>query len=78
MPPSKERTYLDPQFQCLKGTWTLPREYPLFHPIVYSLDVSFPVVDLQQRAFWQPNEARPQGWIFRAYFWVHTVVGWII
>ncbi len=78
MAPSTERIYLDPQFQCSNGNWGLPREYPHFHPIVYSLDVFFPVVDLQQKAFWQPNEVRPQGLVFRTYFWVHTVVGWVL
>jgi hypothetical protein len=40
--------------------------------------VFFPVVDLQQKAFWQPIEVGPEGFAYRLYFWMHTVFGWIL
>jgi len=79
MAPSKERIYLDKQqFQCSNGIWNLPQEYPRFHAVVYSLDVFFPVVDLQQKAYWQPTDATPKGLAYRGYFWAHTVIGWLL
>lgn len=80
MVPTKERIYLDKAYNCLEGSWILPPEYPRFHSIVYSLDVFFPVVDLRQKAYWEPSDTTEDGLIitYRKYFWLHTVVGWLL
>jgi hypothetical protein len=76
--PTKERIYLDRAYNCLEGAWILPPEYPRFHPIVYSLDVFFPVVDLRQKAYWEPSDTTEAGLVYRRYFWLHTVIGWLL
>jgi hypothetical protein len=73
MTPTKEHVLFDrATYKCSNGAWNLPDRYPRFQPIVYSLDVFFPVVDLQQKAYWQPTE-----WPYRAFFWLHTITGWL-
>jgi hypothetical protein len=78
MVPTKERIYLDKTYSCSDGAWILPAEYPRFHPIVYSLDVFFPVVDLRQKAYWEPSDTTQTGLLYRSYFWLHTVIGWLL
>ncbi|MCI5123372.1 MAG: hypothetical protein D3925_02555 [Candidatus Electrothrix sp. AR5] len=36
-------------------------DYPHFQPIVYSLDVIIPLVDLGQEEYWMPNHNKPWG-----------------
>jgi hypothetical protein len=69
----------------------LPREYPGFHPWVYSLNVLLPVVDLQQEQAWGPVAPPASrlwwkgfvsifmslgGWA-QLLVWLETLYGWI-
>jgi hypothetical protein len=69
----------------------LPAAYPGFHPLVYSLNVLLPVVDLQQEQNWHPVMPPPSpvwirniaalftSWGGRAQilFWTETLFGWV-
>jgi cytoskeletal protein CcmA (bactofilin family) len=57
-----------------------------FSPLVYSLDVFLPIVDLHQESVWLPDVTKPSntelwgkplGYWFRIYFWFHIVFGWV-
>ena len=45
---------------------------PVFHPVVYALDVLLPVVDLDQQAHWIP-----QG-VARWWTWASILAGWVL
>lgn len=72
------------------GNWTecekLSVAYPAFSPLVYSLDVILPVVDMQQRKNWRPviprNESDPAdsypGRLTQIVIWFETLFGWVI
>ncbi len=60
-----------------------------FDPLVYSIDVFTPVVDLHQESVWLPDAS--QGWeislllfkarqgdLLRTYFWFQIVAGWVL
>ncbi len=51
-------------------------DYPRFNPLVYSLDVFLPVVDLHQENRWLPVRDTPDGWKFRLWLWLHIIFGW--
>ncbi|AFZ22507.1 hypothetical protein Cylst_0130 [Cylindrospermum stagnale PCC 7417] len=64
-------------------------DYPVFNPLLYSIDVFLPIVDLHQESHWLPNSKPgsdknflflkiPSGQIIRRYFWLHIVLGWIL
>jgi hypothetical protein len=60
------------------------------HPLLYSLDVFLPFVNLHQEHYWWPDEAasgqcnvagrrfRVDGWILRYYLWLQIVAGWLL
>jgi hypothetical protein len=84
---TKENVYLKEDkagarlYGCSYAGWKLPEQYPRFNPVMYSLDTLVPVIDLQQKAYWQPIETTLQGASFpwyRTYFWIHTGVGWLL
>jgi hypothetical protein len=52
--------------------------YPAFNPWMYSLDVLFQVIDLDQKAFWRPDPAQPWGVMAVNYFYFQTIVGWFL
>lgn len=72
------------------GNWArcpdLPAAYPAFRPLVYSLDVMLPGVELQQQREWTPLASRsagsdahaPEGWATatRALAWLQMLCGW--
>lgn len=49
-----------------------------FLPIVYSLDVLLPLVDLKQETFWLPVPTGVFGWLAEAYLWLHVAAGWFL
>jgi hypothetical protein len=66
------------------GTWIFRGAYPAhmtaissnpppFHAPVYALDILLPVVDLGQKAAWQP-----QGSAYLYWSWALTVAGWVL
>ncbi|MBZ0325221.1 MAG: hypothetical protein K8F57_03405, partial [Alphaproteobacteria bacterium] len=54
-----------------------PSDYPVLDPMIYSLDVLLPIVDLHQESYWLPSVNKPYGALARWYMWLHIAVGWI-
>jgi hypothetical protein len=74
------------------NTSASPSADPQFNPIVYSLDVFLPIIDLHQEDEWLPNNVAPTGrleqlsewlripgeWFYWTYTWLHISLGWIL
>jgi hypothetical protein len=79
MQPAKERILMERE-KPGKSAW-VPKDYPEFNPIIYSLDVFLPIVDLHQESYWLPatdlGHWYAGGW-YRAYMWLHIALGWIM
>jgi hypothetical protein len=59
-----------------------PPEYTTFQPILYSLDLILPLVDLHQEADWGPivllnGKTLWLGWILRGMMWAEILFGWV-
>ena len=64
--------------------------YEEFHPLIYSLDVFLPFVDLHQEHYWWPDarasghfalfghDMRISGRILRYYLWLQVIAGWLL
>lgn len=50
--------------------------YPQFNPILYSVDVFLPIVDLHQESLWIPNTGKPGGQFYMYYMIFHITAGW--
>lgn len=69
-----------------KTPWTrcpaMPAEYTTFQPLMYSLDLILPLVDLQQEADWAPivedppGNTLPFGAFLRWLMWFEILFGW--
>jgi hypothetical protein len=61
----------------------MPPEYTSFDPLLYSLDLILPLVDLQQDSDWAPvianskGIALPLGWWARSFMWFEILFGWM-
>jgi hypothetical protein len=68
----------------------LPKYYPQFNPLIYSVDVFSPIGKLNQQEYWQPNDLGcdevPSGlklnyiWyihVLRWWSWVESGLGWL-
>ncbi|OIO03661.1 MAG: hypothetical protein AUJ49_04210 [Desulfovibrionaceae bacterium CG1_02_65_16] len=74
--PEQNQTDLDNNTQPLG--LMLSTNYPAFNPLIYSLDVALPIVDLQQERYWMPNSSVPEGrglWWFN---WFEVLMGWFL
>jgi hypothetical protein len=67
-------------------TRTLPPAYPVFNPLIYSLDTFLPLTDFHQEDYWYPNPRRtcrsfqrpePCGTVLHWYLGVHILAGWV-
>ena len=70
----------------------LPKNYPKFGPLVYSVDAFLPVVQLDQVKHWRPkpklkpeSEANPKSNLtsinfskYETYLWFHILLGWLL
>jgi hypothetical protein len=64
----------------------LPRHYPPFNAVIYSLENFLPLVDLHQGTYWRPNphpgsgsqQRALSGRLLRWYLWAHILAGWIL
>lgn len=65
------------QLACFRRQWEAA-SYPLFSPWMYSLDALLPVLDLEQKSFWSPDQTRPWGAFARYYFYFQSVIGWTL
>ncbi|MBI4337235.1 MAG: hypothetical protein HY683_05350, partial [Chloroflexi bacterium] len=61
-----------------KATGVAPRDYPAFHAWAYALDTLLPIIDLHQKAFWEPRPATALGLAAFAYLRLHIVAGWVL
>ena len=65
------------QLSCFRDQWEAA-SYPVFNPLMYSLDTLLPVLELDQRAFWSPDPTKPWGRFARAYFYFQSIIGWTL
>jgi hypothetical protein len=57
---------------------SVTQPYPLFEPLLYSIDVFLPIVDLHQENYWLPNTGKPYGLYFMLYMIFHIIAGWVL
>lgn len=80
----------------MRTTWpesvphSLEASYEEFHPLLYSLDVFLPFVDLHQEHYWWPDARasgrfavfghgmRVSGRMLRYYLWLQVIAGWLL
>jgi hypothetical protein len=76
-------------FVVVNGERAVSKEYPRLNPIMFSLDLFTPLIDLDQAEWWLPNanmgsEANlglftlSTGGLLRAYMWFHIIAGWTL
>jgi hypothetical protein len=79
--PAPGRPYLlAPPLSNKRGN--APADYPNFVPLIYSIDVLLPVIDLGYKEEWQPivsHDDNPilAGQVLRFLYWFEIVFGWI-
>lgn len=66
------------------------KPYERLQPLLYSLDVFLPFVNLHQEHYWWPDSSasgecavlgrtiRVKGWALRCYLWVQIIAGWLL
>jgi hypothetical protein len=54
-----------------------PQNIPCFNPVIYSLDVFLPIVDLRQESYWLPVANYPKRGLVEYYYWLHVILGWV-
>ena len=50
--------------------------YPEYAPLHYSIDTILPIVSLDIKTYWGPDDSVLAGQIGKAYLWIHMVFGW--
>jgi len=50
--------------------------YPKYAPLQYSIDTILPIVSLDIKTYWGPNDSVLAGQIAKAYLWIHMMFGW--
>ena len=86
--PTKKLEYVSDT--CKQGN-LVSKGYPKFNPLIYSLDVFIPLVDLQMASYWMPDAERIgefrilkniklpiDGSSLYTYFWIHIILGWVL
>jgi len=82
-------TLMVPANEAANRQWamnhSLPLGYPSFSPIFYSIDTFVPIISLQQRDAWRPDDratCRPGpascGMMLRVWLWMNVMIGWIV
>jgi hypothetical protein len=94
MGPSNPLVFQNKEYLVCQNNWylceKLPEEYTGFSPLIYSLDVLLPVINLQQENDWAPLIPTPkQNWkeellynwtakhLTRLVLWMEILFGWI-
>jgi hypothetical protein len=76
-------TRADPAKQIWTRCAAMPAEYTTFQPLLYSLDLILPLVDLQQERDWAPiveaapGQNMPYGVFLRWLMWFEILFGWM-
>lgn len=65
------------QLDCFRSQFEAA-SYPAFNAWMYSLDTLFPVLEIDQKAYWKPDHAKPWGGMARFYFYIQSIVGWAL
>jgi hypothetical protein len=60
------------------STANRPATTATLSPLMYSLDVFLPVIDLHQEDQWWPDAILKQARRLRAYLWCQILLGWIL
>ena len=55
-----------------------PRDYPRFQPMVYSLDIFLPIIDLKMESYYLPVRDTPLGSVARGYMLLQIISGWLL
>jgi len=55
-----------------------PRDYPRFQPMVYSLDIFLPIIDLKMESYYLPVRDTPLGSFARGYMLLQIISGWLL
>jgi hypothetical protein len=55
-----------------------PQDYPRFQPMVYSLDVFLPIIDLKMESYYLPVRDTPLGSFARGYMLLQIISGWLL
>ncbi len=87
MGPTNPLIHKDEQLSNMcRTSWVdcaaVPPEYTTFNPLMYSLDIILPLVNLQQQVDWGPivvtteNETIPGGEALRWLMWFEILFGW--
>lgn len=79
---AKITSYNDAEISKLANCRLLPNEYTTFNPLIYSLDLILPLVDLQQEHDWSPMVLSTDPWIsyrsvIRLAMWFEILFGWM-
>lgn len=71
--------------KAMKKNVPLPPGYPSFNAVAYSVEMLVPILNLQQKESWRPDDKAacdpgPNrcGFWLRFYLWLHMAAGWII
>lgn len=56
----------------------IPKDYPHFSPLVYSIDTFFPFVDLHQETYFLPIGEGWYAFFAHLYLWLHIGFGWVL
>jgi hypothetical protein len=87
MTPTSKEAYIT---QGASSRATLSQDYPVFSPIVYSVETFVPLVKLHVADYYLPNANLgvafiihghmfpTSGSLLRVYLWVHTIAGWVL
>lgn len=78
--PANEVAYQTMTGNRLEGVSKAIRQ-PDFQPLLYSLDVLLPFVDLHQKSSWWLHQRKPRDWVYigcEFYFLVHLILGWLL
>jgi hypothetical protein len=52
--------------------------YPRFNAAIYAVDTLVPVVSMNMKGNWGPDESLPIGRVAQAYLWIQILVGWAL
>jgi hypothetical protein len=63
--------------EAFRSSRILPAHYPRFHPLIYSLESTFPLVKLGQGDKWQPDPEWKRRFL-RWFRWSQIVLGWFL
>jgi len=55
-----------------------PQDYPRFQPMVYSLDIFLPIIDLKMESYYLPVRDTPLGSFARGYMLLQIISGWLL